>query len=109
MPIWHSRSAIAVTCLKRGGWLRRATRRLYGTMTRYAPRISAEYGRSAQALPLLLFADTVRTFSTAYRRNGACFLPNGMILIVVRPKHSSSMRLKLEIMLNWRPWSLMVY
>ena len=29
------------TCLKRGGWLRRAPRRLYGTMTRYAPRISA--------------------------------------------------------------------
>ena len=41
MPIWHSRSAIAVTCLKRGGWLRRAPRRLYGTMTSYAPRISA--------------------------------------------------------------------
>jgi hypothetical protein len=33
--------AIAVTCLKRGGWLRRVTRKLYGTMTRYAPRISA--------------------------------------------------------------------
>src|SRR5260370_42613151 len=45
MPIWHFRSAIAVTCLKRGGWLRRATRRLYGTMTRYAPHISASTER----------------------------------------------------------------
>src|ERR1700752_1293826 len=41
---WPSRSAIAATCLKRGVWLRRVTRRLYGTMTRYAPRIS-EAGR----------------------------------------------------------------
>jgi branched-chain amino acid transport system ATP-binding protein len=38
--IWHSRLAIAVMCLNRGGWLRRAPRRLYGTMTSYAPRIS---------------------------------------------------------------------
>jgi SAM-dependent methyltransferase len=29
MPIWRSRSAIAVTCLRRGGWSRRATQRLY--------------------------------------------------------------------------------
>ena len=28
-------------CLKLAGWLRRTTRRLYGTMTRYAPLISA--------------------------------------------------------------------
>jgi hypothetical protein len=41
MPIWPSRSEIAVTCLKRGVWLRRAPRGLYGTMTTYAPRISA--------------------------------------------------------------------
>src|SRR6516225_7492753 len=31
---------IVQVCLKRGGWLRRAPRRFYGTMTSYAPRIS---------------------------------------------------------------------
>jgi ABC transporter len=49
MPIWRSRSAISVTCLRRGGWSRRATQRLYGTMMRYALRISAAARRDSAA------------------------------------------------------------
>jgi len=49
-----------------GGWLRRAARRLYGTMTRYAPRISAVGSREIEKSSFVLLCESLAHLFARY-------------------------------------------